>query len=75
MTNKIQWYCCSKCGIVESYKVYSDGDTSFPRGEFLVHQDFIVAGMNTKQEAQEWLIWMQNGRQGETPSIRKQHAR
>lgn len=50
-----RYYCCEKCRKVGSYEVYANGDTSFPRGEYLAHRDFIVSDFETRTEAQQWL--------------------
>lgn len=55
MATKTKWYCCTKCAEVDSYEVYDDGDTSFPRGEYLVHRDYIMVA-DTREEAEQELI-------------------
>ena len=51
-----KWYCCSKCKVVDSYAIdENSGDTTFPRGEFLAHSDYITTGMETRKEAEDWL--------------------
>lgn len=51
-----KWYVCYKCNIVDSYAIDEhSGDTTFPRGEFLAHNDFIVTGIKTKEKAEQLL--------------------
>jgi hypothetical protein len=53
--SQFKWYCCPKCNVVEEYAVFDNGDTSFPRGEYLAHRDYFVSGFPTKEEAEQWL--------------------
>jgi hypothetical protein len=51
-----QYYCCSKCKTTGSYAIDEEtGETTFPRGEFLAHRDFLTTGMRTKEEAEDRL--------------------
>lgn len=50
-----KWYACEKCRRVESYDVYDDNTTSFPRGEYLGHWDYLVTGLKSQAEAEAWL--------------------
>ena len=51
-----RYYCCLKCKKVGSYAVDEDsGDTTFSRGEFLAHNDYIITGYKTRQEAEDCL--------------------
>ena len=51
-----KFYCCYKCQTVGSYGVDThSGETTFPRGEWLVHQSYIVTGMASRQEARQLL--------------------
>lgn len=50
-----KWYCCSKCNEVNYYYVHDDGTTTFNRGEFLAHNDYLTTGFDTKEEAGKWL--------------------
>lgn len=60
-------YCaCPKCG--EVFEYHQDGNwTDFPRGEFLVHQDYFTTGLKTPDEAMQWLIWGMTGEGSPTP--------
>lgn len=51
---KIKWCTNMKDNEVFSYHEYDNGDTDFPRGLFLVGQDYIVTGFRTEQEARAW---------------------
>lgn len=44
-----KWYACKKCRHVESYDIYDDNTTSFPRGEYL------VTGLKSQAAAEAWL--------------------
>ena len=51
-----KFYVCYKCNEVGSYAIDEhSGDTTFPRGEWLVHNDFIITGIDTKKEADKLL--------------------
>ena len=52
---KCYWYCCVKCNEVNEYCEFEDGTSSFPRGEWLAHEDFIVTGFKTRDEAEAGL--------------------
>ena len=51
---KTKWYCCAKCNEVASYEV-GEGISTFPSCEFLTHQEYIVYGLDSEQEAREQL--------------------
>ena len=46
-----KWYCCSKCNRVDYYYVHDDGTTSFNRGEYLAHNEYLTTGFDTEEEA------------------------
>jgi len=53
-----RWYCCEKCNEVNEYNIYDNGDTDFPRGEFIVcgnKYDALTTGFKTEKEAAEYL--------------------
>jgi hypothetical protein len=51
-----KYYCCSKCKVVGSYVINeNNGDTTFNRGEWLSHNEFITTGFKTENEAKKWL--------------------
>ena len=53
---KRKWYCCTKCQEVASYIVDDEtGETTFPRGEFLGHNDYITTGFDSKKAAEKGL--------------------
>lgn len=56
-----RWYCCSKCNEVADYEESGEW-TSFPRGEWMVHRDFITTGFKSKAKADEWLKWETEGK-------------
>lgn len=70
---KTLWYACGKCNDVESYETWNDGrDNNFPRGEFLVHRDYMVTGLKSREEALEWLAWLRLPEpRPPTPNMRK----
>jgi hypothetical protein len=51
----MRWFCCSECEHVQSYKEYPGGHNTFPRGEWIAHQDTITTGFKSREKAQEWL--------------------
>lgn len=51
-----KYYCCFKCNKVESYAIdESSGDTTFSRGEYLTHNEYVVTGFKTRKEAETCL--------------------
>ena len=51
-----RFYCCSKCKETGSYAIDEhSGDTTFPRGEWLAHNDYITTGFSTMDAAKNWL--------------------
>ena len=53
-----RWYACLRCRVVESYRIDESGNTTIPRGEFLVcaeRYDALVTGFQTRQEAEAQL--------------------
>ena len=52
---KEQWYSCNKCREVGQYWVLPNGDTTFPRGELLAHNEHLTTGFSDKKSAKEWL--------------------
>jgi hypothetical protein len=51
---KIRWCYNAKTGEIFSYAIYDNGDTDFPRGDFLVYEDYLTTGMRSKKEAIAW---------------------
>lgn len=48
-------YCHNaKTGEIFEYHEFDDGDTDFPRGIFMVYNDYIVTGFKTREAATEW---------------------
>lgn len=37
------------------YNIYNNSDTDFPRGDWLVDRDFILTGIETKENAEKYL--------------------
>lgn len=59
-----EWGFCTKCDHLIPYEV--DGNsTTFPRGEFMVHFDFITTGYKSEEEARTAL----ETEQGRDPSL------
>jgi hypothetical protein len=52
---KVKYATCEKCKEVITYECYSNSDTDFPKGEWIVHNSDITTGFDTPAEAQEWL--------------------
>lgn len=51
-----QYYVCFKCNKIGSYAIDNEsGDTTFPRGEWLAHNNHIVTGIRSKEKAEEIL--------------------
>jgi hypothetical protein len=50
-----EWYCCSLCDKVGDYWELPDDTTTFDRGHFLGHHDYITTGFSSKEEAQDYL--------------------
>ena len=54
-----RWYCCERCKEVDSYAIDEhSGDTTLPRGHFMVcgqRYDAMVTGFKSKVEAIAWL--------------------
>src|SRR5258708_23022405 len=48
------WWCCTKCDDVHPYQIIDDWN-DFPRGEFMVHQEFITTGFKSEQDARAYL--------------------
>ena len=54
--DNVKWYVCYKCNEVDSYAINPNNqETTFPRGEWLVHNEHIVTGINSKIEAEKLL--------------------
>ena len=49
----IKWAHNAKTGEVFSYRITGEY-TDFPRGEWLVYQDYITTGLKSRQAALEW---------------------
>ena len=53
---KHQHAYCGLCEHIIHYTIDDDGDTTFPRGEWLAHQDYIVTGIGeTREKADAWV--------------------
>src|SRR5437773_5313566 len=63
------WWCCTKCDDVHDY-IISGSVSSFPRGEFLAHNDYITTGFKSEQEARAYL----DKEQGRPPAIWTRYA-
>ena len=51
-----QFYVCYKCNEVGSYATDDEtGETTFPRGEWLAHNDHIITGIKSREEAEKLL--------------------
>ena len=56
---KHRWAYCSKCETegredIFDYWELPGGDTTFPRGEFLAHRNYLVTGFKSEEEAVAW---------------------
>ncbi len=51
-----KFYCCEKCDKVGDYWILPGGSTTFDRGEFLGHRDYLTASMDTLEEAEKALL-------------------
>lgn len=55
---KQKWFCCTECEHVQEYYILPNGDTTFPRAEYLLHglkYDYITTDFDTKEEAEDYL--------------------
>ena len=58
---KTQWCANHKTGEIFSYNEYGAGEveeestTDFPRGTWLVDQDFLVTGLASEKDAEHWM--------------------
>lgn len=50
-----RWYACQRCKRVDHYYELDDGMTTFPRGEFLGHRDYLATGFESEADARKWL--------------------
>lgn len=56
MSGNEKYAYCSKCERAIRYLVMENGETTFPRGEFIAHNDWIVTGFSTKEEAESAML-------------------
>jgi hypothetical protein len=49
-----KWCHNAKTGEIFDYIEYNDGTTDFPRGTFIVYDDYLTVGISSKEKAIEW---------------------
>ena len=55
-----RWGVCTKCDKTIPYQVFG-GTTTFPRGEFMVDQDYITSDFRTEAEAEAFRAAFKEG--------------